>query len=307
MDQLQDKVWYYTRFQNLILEDDNVDTYEKLCYTVICSFADRNDNTCFPSFNTIADKMGCSRRKAINCVKTLVEAGYIIKTKRKDSKKKNKSNVYKIKDLKYIEVFRKIAKQNNNKEKINERLSEHPIPSESELNKIANKNDSATHSPSKTGDSESHALGSESHALGSESHAPELNPKNNIQSDYIEEEDIRRLREKFKTTFNEKMKQGHITAIEKYINDLSIDIILFAFEKAQMNFANTFNFIVTILKDWSGKKLSTIDEVKDYIENRNSNNDNVRGSNKFKTEEDDEEIESNISDDYFDNIRNKLK
>jgi DNA-binding Lrp family transcriptional regulator len=60
---------------------------------VLCRFA--KDNSCFPSFQTIADKIGCSKRKAIDSIKTLEKRGIIIKENRK-TKEKYTSNIYRI-------------------------------------------------------------------------------------------------------------------------------------------------------------------------------------------------------------------
>lgn len=67
--------------------------YEKIVYTVIARFADRQD-TAFPGYNTIAKKAGISRRTAINTVKKLHLKGLLVKHERKTGNNGNQSNLY---------------------------------------------------------------------------------------------------------------------------------------------------------------------------------------------------------------------
>ena len=76
--------------------ETNLLTSEKLVYIVIASHATAENQTAFPSYNTIARKASISRRKAIQAVNRLIECGYLYRVRRKDdtNKQKNKSNLY---------------------------------------------------------------------------------------------------------------------------------------------------------------------------------------------------------------------
>ena len=237
MDKLENKVWYYTRLQNLAIEDENLDIYESHIYTVICYYADKEENTCFPSFNTIADKAGCSRRKAIDAVNNLVEYGYIEKEKRED----NRSNLYTIVDLRYIFVFRDLAEEEGRLDEFNERLNEHPVPSKKELKSVI--------------------YPSAQHAPGSAQHAPELNKKNNTYLNRMDE-DEKRVRGKFMETFDSEMRPAHLERIKPYLDKFDLDVILEVFNIAQMNFASSFNYVIEVLDDWE-RKGDKNDEVQD--------------------------------------------
>ena len=51
-----------------------------MTFIALCSYAN-NENICFPSYETIASVVGCSRRKVIDTIKELVALGLIIKHK----------------------------------------------------------------------------------------------------------------------------------------------------------------------------------------------------------------------------------
>ena len=95
LDQLKMEVPYF-QVPNKIFDVEEIDTYEKLVYMYLARCANHG-STAFPSYNTIADKCSMSKRKAINCVKQLIEVGLIIKHSRKVEKDKNLSNVYEVK------------------------------------------------------------------------------------------------------------------------------------------------------------------------------------------------------------------
>jgi DNA-binding Lrp family transcriptional regulator len=87
----------FTMVENELIDSKELDVYEKLTYIVLCRFA--KDGQCFPSYQTIADKVGCGRKKAIDSVKRLLEVGIVNKHCRKNEFDENTSNVY------YIEGF----------------------------------------------------------------------------------------------------------------------------------------------------------------------------------------------------------
>lgn len=136
---IEKKSWYFFRLQEIVFEDENLDTYEKAIYAVISRYADLDDRICYPSMKTIAQKASCSVNKARKCVNKLVNAGYITKKVRKNKKGNFNSNLYKVQDLAYISNAINYAKKNNNNEmlkKINEKLRTHPLPTEKEITKI---------------------------------------------------------------------------------------------------------------------------------------------------------------------------
>jgi hypothetical protein len=85
----------FTRVQNVALEDETLSTHAKLTYVILCKFADYKKADCYPSYATIARKVGCTRRETIICVKELVKQGYVAKR----PGEKGQSNTYVIQPL----------------------------------------------------------------------------------------------------------------------------------------------------------------------------------------------------------------
>ena len=87
--------WNIQFFQspNCIFDVEELNAYEKLCYLYLCRCADDAKQS-FPSYNTIAKKIGASRRTAINTIKKLELYGFLTVEKRRVAKKKNASNIY---------------------------------------------------------------------------------------------------------------------------------------------------------------------------------------------------------------------
>jgi hypothetical protein len=87
-----------------ILESIDLTTHEKMVYIVLRSFANPHKPQVFPSYETIARLGSMTRRHAINCVRRLVELGYINKEVRLDVSKnrkiKNTSNLYTLQKVK---------------------------------------------------------------------------------------------------------------------------------------------------------------------------------------------------------------
>ncbi|RIK38001.1 MAG: hypothetical protein DCC55_22440 [Chloroflexi bacterium] len=75
-----------------------IGAYGVAVYALIVRFAGRKD-AAFPSYQTIADRIGISRRKAISTVQALLDMGLIEKTKRVGPTG-NTSNLYTLLDLK---------------------------------------------------------------------------------------------------------------------------------------------------------------------------------------------------------------
>ncbi len=62
-----------------VVMSGQLSVYELAVYLVLCAYADSREGTCFPSYQTIASKAGCSRRKAIDAVARLESLGLIRK------------------------------------------------------------------------------------------------------------------------------------------------------------------------------------------------------------------------------------
>ena len=92
------KVIYNTGFTpitNKIIKDRKLTIYQKMVYITLCSYSN-NSNISFPSYNTITEDIGCSKRKVINTIKELVDLKLIIKHEKKTKKGGNSTNVYEI-------------------------------------------------------------------------------------------------------------------------------------------------------------------------------------------------------------------
>ena len=68
----------FTMIEKKIIRHKELTIYHKMTFIALCSYAN-NDNICFPSYETIAGVVGCSRRKVIDIIKELVELGLIKK------------------------------------------------------------------------------------------------------------------------------------------------------------------------------------------------------------------------------------
>jgi hypothetical protein len=94
-DRLYDRrIDNYFRIENAIFERNDLNTYEKLVYILLCRYAN-NNNGAFPSYETIAKGVSTSRRKAIDVVRNLVEKKLIEKGERFiKGKNERTSNIY---------------------------------------------------------------------------------------------------------------------------------------------------------------------------------------------------------------------
>ncbi len=83
----------FTIILNKHITNTEIDTYEfrVLCYLLM--LAD-DDGICFPSYNTIAEKIGIGETKAKNVIKRLIELGIIKKTNRTKEDGSAGSNLY---------------------------------------------------------------------------------------------------------------------------------------------------------------------------------------------------------------------
>lgn len=77
-----------------VLFSPELTALEKLVYCVLCAFSDNNTRSCYPSYNTIAEKVGCSKKTAIQCVASLCEKGWMQKMEQRTKKGGHLSNLY---------------------------------------------------------------------------------------------------------------------------------------------------------------------------------------------------------------------
>lgn len=138
---IEGKTWYYFRYQELVIRDKKLDTFDKTTYGVICSFADSSTGIAYPSYNKLQEIIPCSRARLAKSIKNLIKAGYLVKKKRQTTREDggHESNIYKVVDISHISKALKRAKDNNNNKMeriIRERLEKRPIPSEDEIVEI---------------------------------------------------------------------------------------------------------------------------------------------------------------------------
>ena len=77
-----------------VLFSPELTALEKLVYCVLCAYSDNNTRSSYPSYNTIAEKVGCSKKTAIQCVASLCEKGWMQKMEQRTKKGGHRSNLY---------------------------------------------------------------------------------------------------------------------------------------------------------------------------------------------------------------------
>ena len=106
----------YTRIEEEFIDSvEEFDIYEKVVYMVLCRHANVHTAVAFPSYLTIAKKAGCSRRKAIDAVASIVLKGIINKVPNINSKGESTSNTYEILGYKNGSLY-KLPKKEKKKE-----------------------------------------------------------------------------------------------------------------------------------------------------------------------------------------------
>lgn len=87
----------YLRVEHHLLRDgtDFSSVHEKMIYLILCSYAGQ-DGLAFPSHQTLADAVPCSKTTVKTCLQTLVEKGRIEKAERFDRHGGQTSNGYRI-------------------------------------------------------------------------------------------------------------------------------------------------------------------------------------------------------------------
>lgn len=85
----------FTQMPNNILRSHTLKPLHKVVLSVICSYSN-SSNIAFPSYQTIADDSGISRRKVIDIISELVNLGCIRKTERRSTKGDHTANDYEV-------------------------------------------------------------------------------------------------------------------------------------------------------------------------------------------------------------------
>ena len=75
---IEDRREHYFKISNRIFKQE-LDIYEIGVYSVLCRFANNNTAMSYPSYQTIADMLKISKRKAMDSVKSLVQKSIIFK------------------------------------------------------------------------------------------------------------------------------------------------------------------------------------------------------------------------------------
>lgn len=85
----------FTQMPNNILRSHTLKPLHKVVLSVICSYSN-SSNIAFPSYQTIANDSGISRRKVIDIISELVNLGCIRKTERRSTKGDHTANDYEV-------------------------------------------------------------------------------------------------------------------------------------------------------------------------------------------------------------------
>ena len=85
----------FTQMPNTILRSRVLKPLHKVVLGVICSYSN-DSNIAFPSYQTIANDSGISRRKVIDIISELVNLGCIRKTERRSTKGDHTANDYEV-------------------------------------------------------------------------------------------------------------------------------------------------------------------------------------------------------------------
>lgn len=106
--------------ENDAIDNCDLDVYEFKAYAVIVRHANRDTQSAFPSLTTLTEKVGCGRKKIVQCIKSLEEKGYIQKVNRKDEQGNNLSNIYYV--LPTPSVSEKLVVSEGNQGGVSEKL-----------------------------------------------------------------------------------------------------------------------------------------------------------------------------------------
>lgn len=115
-----DKRKGFFMIENDAIDNCDLDVYEFKAYAVIVRHANRDTQSAFPSLTTLTDKVGCGRKKIVQCIKSLEEKGYIQKVNRTDEQGNNLSNIYYV--LPTPSVSEKLVVSERNQGGVSEKL-----------------------------------------------------------------------------------------------------------------------------------------------------------------------------------------
>ncbi|MGM2633908.1 DnaD domain protein [Bacillus cereus group sp. Bce040] len=115
-----DKRKGFFMIENDAIDNCDLDVYEFKAYAVIVRHANRDTQSAFPSLTTLTEKVGCGRKKIVQCIKSLEEKGYIQKVNRKDEQGNNLSNIYYV--LPTPSVSQKLVVSEGNQGSVPEKL-----------------------------------------------------------------------------------------------------------------------------------------------------------------------------------------
>lgn len=77
-----------------VIMSGQLTAYEITVYVALCAFANNHNHSCYPSYMTLAAKVGCSRSTAIRAITSLVEKGVIEKKQQINTDGEYQSNLY---------------------------------------------------------------------------------------------------------------------------------------------------------------------------------------------------------------------
>ena len=89
----------FTIIDRAVLMSEDLSVYDKAVYSILCSYANSTDRSCFPSYQTISKKAGCSRRKVIAVIANLERLGLVEKQEQFNAIGDNTSNLYVVKPM----------------------------------------------------------------------------------------------------------------------------------------------------------------------------------------------------------------
>lgn len=72
----RDENWLWMRRELIREHGEELGAYGVAVYAALASYADKKQKA-FPSYSSIAELLGCSRRKVISCIKQLRELGWV--------------------------------------------------------------------------------------------------------------------------------------------------------------------------------------------------------------------------------------
>lgn len=77
-----------------LVEDTSLLMRDKAVYTALCLYANNDTKQAYPSADTIAGIVGCSRNSVFRAVVALEKAGYVRRESRKNGHGRQTTNIY---------------------------------------------------------------------------------------------------------------------------------------------------------------------------------------------------------------------